>query len=173
MEIAPEDRSVPEFSPRAVVREGAVGGMLGAAALAIWFMVTDALAGRPFSTPALLGAQVFRGGSAAADASPGAAVLLVAGYSVVHGLAFVAAGLMIAHAVAIFERTPPLLIPGFFFLVVFFEFVYYTYVLAIVEPALGVLNWPAMLIGNLIAALAMASFFWRRHPGLLRRLARG
>ncbi len=174
METVSGDRQVRDFSLPAVAREGAIGGIIGAVALAIWFLVTDSMAGRPFLTPALLGARFFHGASAAGAAGlPQPAALLVAGYSVVHGLAFVGAGLLIAQAMAIFERTPPLLIPGFFFLVVFFEFVYYTYVLAVAEPALGILNWPVLLIGNLIAVLAMASFFWRRHPDLLRRLVRG
>ncbi len=173
METVSGDRSVWEFSLPAVAREGVVGGIVGALALAIWFLVTDAMAGRPFLTPALLGARVFQGASAVEAGFPQPAALLIAGYSIVHGLAFVGAGLMIAHAMAIFERTPPLLIAGFFFLVVFFEFVYYTFVLAVVEPALEILNWPILLIGNLIAVLAMASYFWRRHSDLLRRLVRG
>lgn len=159
--------AVPALS--ALALEGVVGGLLSAAALALWFLVTDSLAGQPFHTPALLGARLFGEGIPIS----GARVGLVAGYTVFHGLAFIAAGLMVAWAVALFERTPPLLIPGAFFLVVFFEFVYYTYVLAFVEPVLGVVNWPAMLVGNLFAAAAMIAFFWRRHPDLLRRLARG
>lgn len=176
MEIASGDRSRGEISLPAVAREGVMGGVVGGGALAIWFLVTDSLAGNPLLTPALLGARLFQGASAAGAAGtagfPQPTALLVVGYSLVHGLAFVLAGLMIAQAMAIFERTPPLLIPGFFFLVVFFEFVYYTYVLAVVEPALGILNWPSILIGNLIAGLAMAVYFWRSHPDLLHRLAR-
>ncbi len=174
METISGDRSAWEFSLPAVAREGVIGGIVGAITLAIWFLVTDAMAGRPLLTPALLGARVFQGASATADAVfPQPAALLIVGYTVVHGLAFVGAGLMIAQAMAIFERTPPLLIPGFFFLVVFFEFVYYAFVLAVVEPALGILNWPTLLFGNVIAVLAMASYFWRRHSDLIRRLVRG
>jgi hypothetical protein len=174
MQIASGDRSVRESSLPAVAREGVLGGVIGGGALAIWFLITDIVAGHPLLTPALLGARLFQGASAEAAAGfPQPAALLVAGYSLVHGLAFVVAGLMIAQAMAIFERTPPLLIPGFFFLVVFFEFVYYTYVLAVVEPALGILNWPSILIGNVTAVLAMAIYFWRGHPDLLHRLARG
>ncbi|MGD2215591.1 MAG: hypothetical protein PVJ64_02495 [Gemmatimonadales bacterium] len=149
--------------------EGAVGGLLGAAALAVWFFITDTIAGQSFHTPALLGARLFGGPASASGSTAG----LVAGYTLFHGLAFVAAGLMVAWAVALFERTPPLLIPGTFFLVVFFEFVYYTYVLAFVEPVLGQVNWPAVLVGNLLAAAAMIAYFWRRHPDLLGRLAHG
>jgi hypothetical protein len=169
MQIAGPDRlgAVPAMS--AIAREGAVGGLLGAATLALWFFVTDTLTGQPFHTPALLGARLFGGPIPISGSVAG----LVAGYTLFHGLAFVVAGLMIAWAVALFERTPPLMIPGSFFLVVFFEFVYYTYVLAFVEPVLGELNWPAVLVGNLLAAASMIGYFWRRHPDLLRRLAAG
>jgi hypothetical protein len=169
MQIAGSDRlgAVPAMS--ALAREGVVGGLLSAAALALWFFVTDTLAGQPFHTPALLGERLFGGPSP----TSGSIATLVAGYTLFHGLAFVAAGLMVAWAFALFERTPPLMIPGAFFLVVFFEFVYYTYVLAVVEPVLGEVNWPAVLVGNLLAAAAMIGYFWRRHPDLLRRLARG
>jgi hypothetical protein len=34
-------------------------------------------------------------------------------------------------------------------------------------------NWPAVLVGNLLAAAAMIAYFWRRHPDLLGRLAHG
>ncbi len=157
-----------------VAREGAIGGVIGAAALAFWFLIADSIAGQPFHTPALLGARVFTGIVDPVDTGmPDSAAALVAGYTIVHGLAFVVAGLMIASAMAVFERTPPLLIPGFFFLFVFFEFVYYTYVLAFVEPVFTAVNWAAILIGNLLAVAAMATFFLRRHPDLLRRLARG
>ena len=49
------------------IREGLVTGVLGAAAVALWYLVVDAAAGRPFHTPNALGGVLFRG-----DASPGA-----------------------------------------------------------------------------------------------------
>jgi hypothetical protein len=168
MQIAGSDRLGATPAMSALALEGAVGGLLSAAALALWFFVTDSLAGQPFHTPALLGARLFGGPASASGSIAGP----VAGYTLFHGLAFIAAGLMVAWAVALFERTPPLMIPGTFFLVVFFEFVYYTYVLAFVEPVLGAVNWPAVLVGNLLAAASMIGYFWRRHPDLLRRLAR-
>jgi hypothetical protein len=155
-------------------QEGATGGLVGAVSVAFWFLVTDTLTGHPFQTPALLGARFFRGASAEQLAAcPDSAFTLVAGYTLVHVLSFVIAGLLIAGAIELFERTPPLLIPGFFFLVVFFEFVYYTYVLAFVEPIFGAVPWPAVLLGNLVAVASMIAYFWRRHSELPGRLLRG
>ena len=34
------------------------------------------------------------------------------------------------------------------------------------EPILRTLTWPAVLLGNLLAAVAMAVYFWRHHPTL-------
>jgi hypothetical protein len=171
MELGETDRANTERTLTGVAREGIVGGVLGAAALAIWFFLTDTLAGQPFHTPALLGARILLGPATPEELPPSSVAGAIAGYTLIHGIAFVAAGMMIANAMALFERTPPLLIPGFFFLVVFFEFVYYTYVLAFVEPVLGDVSWTAVLIGNLLAAASMIGYFWRRHPDLLRRLA--
>lgn len=162
-----------EPSISSITREGLVGGVVGAAALAIWFLIIDTLAGRPLYTPAILGARMFQG--AVADqftGMPEPAAALIAGYTLVHGLAFVIAGWMIAAALSIFERTPPLMIPGFFFLVVFFELGYYAYILAFVEPVFGAVNWPAMVIGNFLAIAGMAGYFRRRHPDLHRKLLR-
>lgn len=157
-----------------IAREGLVGGVIGASAVAVWFLIVDIIAGQPFHTPALLGARIFQGATAEQLAGmPESAAALVAGYTLVHGLSFVIAGLILAGAAEVFERTPPLLIPGFFFLVVFFEFVYYMYVLAFLEPVLGTVNWPEVLLGNLLAIVSMATYFWRRHPDLLGKLARG
>ncbi|NIR43581.1 MAG: hypothetical protein GWN99_06740 [Gemmatimonadetes bacterium] len=170
----PNDRiNNVEYSLTRVAWEGAIGGVIGAAAVAIWFLAVDSLAGRPFYTPAVLGAQFFEAG-AVADSSgmPQPTVVLVLGYTVVHGLAFVIAGLLIAAALGVFERTPPLLIPGAFLLVVFLELVYYIYVLTFVRPVLASVNWWEILIGNLVAVVSMLAYFWRRHPNLLQRLLR-
>lgn len=155
-----------------IAREGVAGGVIGAAAVAMWFLIVDTIAGQPFYTPAVLGAGVFRGLSATElTQMPESVGWLIVGYTVVHGVAFIFAGLIIALAVSLFERTPALIFPGFFFLLVFFEFVYYMYVLAFVEPVLGAISWPQVLVGNLVAVGSMAAFFWRQHADLLPRLA--
>ena len=42
------------------LREGVVAGLLGAASVAAWFFVLDVVNGRPFFTPAVLGAKVLQ-----------------------------------------------------------------------------------------------------------------
>ena len=41
------------------LREGVLAGMIGAASVALWFLTVDSIAGRPFFTPAVLGASIF------------------------------------------------------------------------------------------------------------------
>ena len=39
-------------------REGAIAGIIGASVVALWFLMVDSIAGRPFFTPAVLGASL-------------------------------------------------------------------------------------------------------------------
>jgi len=46
---------------RSILREGIVAGCIGAAVVAVWFLVFDLARGTPLLTPALLGHVVFHG----------------------------------------------------------------------------------------------------------------
>src|SRR5262249_55992886 len=73
-----------------IAREGLVSGLLGAAAVAVWFLLYDIAAGVPLRTPALLDAVLFHG-----LRDPSALVITmprVAEHTAVHGLAFVVFG---------------------------------------------------------------------------------
>jgi hypothetical protein len=152
---------------RSVLREGIVAGVIGAAVVAIWFFVFDLLRGRPFLTPSLLGSFVFFGVNtpAGVTASPGP----ILGYTVLHGLAFVAFGIVAATMMAMSEREPSLFI-AFVILFVAFE-VFFFGVLSIVGSAMqAALVWWAVLVGNLLASIAMLWFFFRAHRALPRTL---
>ena len=84
------------------IREGLVTGLLGAAAVAVWYLVVDAAGGRPFRTPNALGGVLFRG-----DASPEAREVVpdpVAGFTVVHLIAFAVIGLVLTQVVHLASR---------------------------------------------------------------------
>ena len=77
------------------LREGIVAGLIGAAVVAVWFLVFDLLRGRPFLTPTLLGVAA----SSTASTTPAGlptAVGPILGYTILHGLAFVAFGVVAA-----------------------------------------------------------------------------
>ena len=150
-----------------IVREGAVAGVIGAAVVALWFLVFDIARGRPLLTPALLGAAFFLG----ADAPPELPVRLgpVLGYTLLHGLAFVAFGIIAASVIAATEREPTLIIA----LVILFA-CFETFFLGVVgllgRSVTDLPSWWAILSANFLAAAAMLWYFLLRHRSLPRDL---
>jgi hypothetical protein len=152
---------------RSVLREGIVAGLIGAAVVAMWFFVFDLLRGRPFLTPTLLGSFVFFGVNTPAGLDPALGPIL--GYTVLHGLAFVAFGVVAATMMAMSEREPALFI-AFVILFAAFE-VFFFGVLSVLGRAMqAALVWWAVLIGNLLASIAMLWYFFRAHRALPRSL---
>src|SRR5262245_14707851 len=43
-------------------QDGIVAGVIGAAAIALWFLIVDTFNGRPLYTPTVLGTALFKGG---------------------------------------------------------------------------------------------------------------
>jgi hypothetical protein len=149
-----------------IYKEGIVAGLLGAATIAIWFFIVDVIQGRPFYTPTVLGTALFRGrtGLSSPESLP-ASFELVLWFTWVHVLVFVVIGGVAAGLLRLAERDPNFGFGILLFLVVFmFGFIGVSMVFA--EEVLQALAWPAILIGNLLAAGAMAWYFWRRHPQL-------
>jgi hypothetical protein len=149
-----------------IYEEGIVAGLLGAATIAVWFFILDAIQGRPLYTPTVLGTALFRGrvGLTAGSSLP-PSFELVLWFTWVHVLVFVVLGGAAAGLLRLAERDPNFGFGILLFLVVFmFGFIGVSLVFA--EEVLHALAWPAILFGNLLAAGVMAWFFWRRHPQL-------
>ena len=150
------------------LREGVIAGIIGATAVAIWFLILDTAAGRPFHTPLMLGSAMatFFGAPGTGNAIP-----LVLGYTLVHYAAFIAVGLIVSAIVNGAEGEPSLLI-GFAILFVAFEVAWYGWA-AILSRSdrFGNLAWYAVMIGNLVAATSMGFYLWRAHPTLARRFS--
>ncbi len=146
--------------------EGIVAGLLGAATVALWFLALDGVAGRPLHTPTLLGTALFRGGMGLASPETVPVSLeMVVLYTWVHALVFCVIGGVAARLLAVAERQPN---AGFGILLLFVVLAFGFLVVALIfaEPILQALTWPAILGGNLLAAVAMGVYFWRRHPDL-------
>jgi hypothetical protein len=152
---------------RSVLREGIVAGLLGAVVVALWFLLVDLARGHPFETPAFLGSALFFGVPATPPFEVNAGPVI--GYTIVHGLAFVAFGIIAAAVIAAAEHEPPLVIA-----VVILFAAFETFFLGIVgvlgQAGREVLPWWEILVGNLFAAIAMLWFFLLRHRGLPRLL---
>ena len=144
-----------------LAREGLTAGLLGAVAVAAWFLVVDAVAGQPFHTPATLGALL--GGAREPEAVANAATLRYAMlYTPVHLAAFALLGLACAALVRQAERTPPM----FLLLLLLFMLleVAFSGAAAMLEMnGLGSLAWTQVAAGNLVAAIAMGGWLLRRH----------
>jgi len=152
---------------RSVLREGIVAGLIGAAVVAIWFFVFDLLRGRPFLTPTLLGSFVFFGVNTPTGLEPALGPIL--GYTVLHGLAFVAFGVVAATMMAMSEREPALFI-AFVILFAAFEVFFFGVLSVLGRGMQTALVWWAVLIGNLLASVAMLWYFFRAHRALPRSL---
>jgi hypothetical protein len=152
---------------RSVLREGIVAGLIGAAVVALWFFVFDILRGTPFLTPTLLGSFVFSGINTPVGMEPALGPIL--GYTVLHGLAFVAFGIMAATMMAMSEREPALFI-AFVILFAAFEVFFFGVLSVLGQGMQAALVWWAVLIGNLLASVAMLWFLFRAHRALPRTL---
>src|SRR5689334_14639616 len=136
---------------RSVLKEGVVAGLIGAAVVAVWFLLFDVARGRPFLTPGVLGALVFYGPNTPVAAP---AVGPILGYTILHGLAFVAFGVVAATIMAMSEREPALFV-GFVVLFACFEAFFFGVLGAFGQSMHGALVWWAVLVGNLLASVAM------------------
>jgi len=152
-----------------ILREGFIAGCIGAATVAVWFLLIDSINGKPFFTPAMLG-SVLVGGSL----DPAAVVIEPArifGYTMIHVSAFVVVGVIAAALAAEVEYAPStlfLIIVGF----CIFEVGFYILVALLANPLLGALAWWNVAIGNGLAALAMGYYLWREHPKIGEELRR-
>ncbi len=152
---------------RRVLREGFIAGLIGAAAVALWFLVVDVIAGRPFFTPAMLGSAVFWGVH-----DPAQVVIeysRIIGYTMIHVSAFIIVGTLAAVLAAQVEVAPHALYPLVVLFAVF-EFGFYVTVAVLAQPLLGSLAWWNVAIGNAIAAFGMGYYLWREHPKIAQTL---
>jgi hypothetical protein len=146
-----------------VLRRGLVAGVVGAAIVALWFLLLDAVRGKPLFTPALLGAAVFHGVSRPEEVLIAAGPVI--GYTVLHVLGFVAFGIVAAGLLVASEREPAMFI-AFVLLFAAFEVFFFAALGAFGRSLLGALVWWAIFSGNLLASVGMLWLLLRAHPRL-------
>ena len=147
-------------------REGMVAGIIGAAAVAVWFLVVDVFNGHAFFTPALLGNVLFSFfGSTAGESD----ALHIAGYTVFHVLAFGALGVGISALINV-SKTVPAALAGLLILFVAFQVAFYGVTAALaMQERLGGVAWWSIGVANLLAAASMGRYLYREHPELKGR----
>ena len=152
-----------------IAEDGFFCGVLGAAVVALWYLILDTLAGRPLYTPALLGTLLFKPGADLAHVVVQPSIVFW--YTAVHAFAFLGADMVAAWLAAQFERFPAVGI-AMLFLFVIFETAFIIFALAVGKNLLGSLGLWTVAVANLFAALSMAAFLWWRHPSAVRHLER-
>ena len=159
--------SIPRIgSVTDILLDGLFTGMIGALAVAVWFLVLDVVAGHPLYTPALLG-DVLLHGSQSASREVVIAPLQVAAFTAVHFLVFTVVGIVLSYLMTLFEQFPIM----FFVLLVLFlclQVGFFFMDLAVGAQLLGRLRPWTVVVANVLAALGMALYQWRRHPSVLQ-----
>lgn len=149
------------------VREGLITGFIGATSIAIWFLIVDTVAGRPFYTPTVLGIGLL---SVFGPRGDEGAVAQVIAYTIFHYGIFLSIGVLVSYVVHRAVQDDTVLAVALI-LFVALEVGFYGLVAVLSQSRqLGSLAWYQVLAGNLIAALTMGIYIWRTHPELRREL---
>jgi hypothetical protein len=145
--------------------DGVVAGLIGAAVVALWFLLLDSVRGQVFETPAMLAANLLPGVHHNGTANG----WLITWYSAFHFGTFAiigaVGGLMLEESV----RDPHLFIPLFIF-VIAFEVFFIAVVMLLGPSAMVALPWWEVIIANLLATAAMLAYFLWRQPALAHNL---
>lgn len=149
-----------------ILREGLYAGLIGAGAVAAWFLILDLAQGRIFFTPGALGSALFFGARSAEAVQVSAVTVL--GYTGLHVTAFLAVGLVAAALVTEAEEWASAVILGAILLFVTFETFFIGLLAIVAQWLLAVLPWWSIAVGNLLAAASMGYYLWREHPALGR-----
>src|SRR6266571_2327088 len=133
---------------------GVVAGMLAGLVVALWFLVVDVVAGRPFHTPAALASAL----SGRDVTTP--TFRLVAAYTVVHFAVFALLGVAMAGAIAAL-RVPPRLLLAVPFGLVAQELVFYAGLLSSGTGRVAVVPWPQVVIANVLSGFVLVAYLHR------------
>ena len=150
-----------------LLTQGLFTGLVGAGVVALWFFMLDVAAGHPLRTPAALGAALLFGASNAGTVEVNLGV--VAAYTVVHLVAFFAAGVLFVAIAEQIERTPSLILLAAMAMIVL-DAVVGTVLALGAQWVLGTLGVWSVVVANVLAVSAMGWYVWATHPLLRRRL---
>ncbi|HEX7090921.1 MAG TPA: hypothetical protein VF192_12345 [Longimicrobiales bacterium] len=146
--------------PGSIVIRGGAAGILAATALALWFLLVDALERRPLYTPAFL-ASVLLGREQVV-----VSVGLVALYTLLHYVVFTALGIFMAALLPRVIAAPSLLL-GAVLGFLLFDIAFYLGVVVTGVDVVDILGWPEVLAGNVIAGVVLMAALRLTHaaPG--------
>ena len=150
------------------VREGIIAGVIGATAVAVWFLIVDIVSHHGMLyTPRVLGTAAF---SVFGDTTRDGGVVHIVTYTILHYAAFIVTGI-IASAVVHKAEVEPSVLVVFTLLFIIFELGFYGLTAILAETTLRTLAWYQVAVGNLLAAVTMGLYLWRTHPALRQEFA--
>jgi hypothetical protein len=141
--------------------EGTYAGAIGAATVALWFLILDLIQGHPLRTPSVLGQVLLFGESTPSlDTIHFGAVIA---YTAVHFGAFLLLGIGLCRLVRWAARES---VVRYALLQVFlvFEVFFYGLLMLVSETTRALFPFWTVLTANTLAALAMGAYLWRMHP---------
>jgi hypothetical protein len=144
--------------PSHTVMRGAIAGIAGALAIAVWFLLIDLIENQPLRTP------LFVGNALLGRESTEASGALIAMYTALHFAVFIGVGVAVAWLMERSE-TPPHFLLGLVLGFLLFDLVFYMSVVLTGVNVVKELGWPEALAGNLIAGVALMSYLHVTGPG--------
>src|SRR5262245_9505816 len=134
---------------RRLLREGVIGGLIGATLVAVWFLTYDAARGAPFRARTVPGGRAPQGAAntRAGPRAPGPVVQS----RVLHGVIFDLFGILIAFLIVAAQREPARLLMLVIALLCF-EVILLAVVVWLARPVLDDVAWWAILLANVLAA---------------------
>jgi len=146
--------------------DGAVAGLIGASIIALSFLFIDTVTRLPLYTPTVLGeGLLLREPALAPNTEEQVSLKLTLMYSGIHGLVFIALGIIAASLLLLPERKFHFGVALFaLFAVLELGFVGTTFFVA--KPVLNELAWPIVVLGNFLAACGIASYLSLRRSRL-------
>ncbi|HXE58363.1 MAG TPA: hypothetical protein VNK43_10205, partial [Gemmatimonadales bacterium] len=147
----------------AAIAEGTDAGVLGGAAVVVWYFVLDLIRGRPLLTPSVLGQVVLLG-----DRTPTVERLVpmaIYFYTFFHFLVFALFGVLVAALVHRAQREDVFRF-ALVMLFVVFEVFFYGVISVLTEASDDLFPFWSVLVANLLATAVMGTYFWRTHPAL-------
>ncbi len=143
--------------------EGTFAGLLGAATVAIWFLILDVMAGAPLRTPSVLGQVLLLGRDRPDVVNVDFAGVIL--YSAFHVAVFLIFGLALSRLLRWAESDS---VVRYALLQVFLVFeVFFVALLWMYNETTRMLFpiWKT-LVANTLAALVMGWYLWKHHPAL-------
>jgi len=139
------------------IARGVVGGLLAGLTVALWFLVVDALAGRPFHTPAALAGALTRQDIGVPT------FRIVAAYTAVHFAVFAMLGVVMSEVIVAL-RLPTRLLLGVPFGIVAQELMFYTGLLLNGTSRVAVVPWPHVVAANVLSGCVLVWYLHRAGP---------